>query len=243
MRNVIAAAAIIAVSALTAGCSGNRAEASGSTISRNYPVGGFSQLAVAGPYDVEVRTGAKHSVSAQGGEKLLERTIVEVKGDKLIIRTQRNKSWFGMGFSKNGQAKFVVTLPQLGSASIAGSGDVRVDKVSGPSFKGSIAGSGGLGIGMVNVEVLKLSLAGSGDVKAGSGKARTAEYDIAGAGGVKAGGIATETLKVSIAGSGHVSANAARTADISIVGSGDVAVIGGAKCNVRKTGSGDVRCS
>ena len=55
----------------------------GPTVSRNYQVGNFQQIEVAGPYDVEVRTGANPSVSAKGSEKLLERTVVEVKGDKL----------------------------------------------------------------------------------------------------------------------------------------------------------------
>lgn len=243
MRNAIAAAALIAVSASTPACSQNRGDKGGPTISRNYPVGAFRQLEVAGPYDVEVRTGANPSVSAQGSEKLLERTLVEVKGDRLIIRTERQEGWFRMGWSSKGKARFVVTVPELSGAMIAGSGDIRVDKVTGQSFKGSIAGSGGLDIGAIEVGMLKLSIAGSGDTRTGAGRAQNAEYDIAGSGGVEAGGIAAETLKVSIAGSGNVRSNATRTADVSIVGSGDVVVTGGAKCNVRKTGSGDVRCS
>lgn len=243
MRNAIAAAAIIAIATSTPACSKNREDNGGASVARTYPVAGFRHIEVAGPYDVDVRTGANASVSAQGSEKLLERTVVEVKGDRLIIRTQRNKSWFGMGWSSKGNARFTVTVPELRGATIAGSGDIRVDQVRGRSFDGTIAGSGGLGIGMVEVEMLKLSIAGSGDAKASAGKAQNAEYEIAGSGGVEAGGIAAEALKVSIAGSGSVRANATRTADVDIVGSGDVVVTGGAKCNVSKAGSGDVRCS
>ena len=243
MRTAIAAAALMAIAASTPACSQNRNDDRGATISRNYPVGGFRQIEVAGPYDVESRTGGNAAVSAQGSEKLLGRTVVEVKGDKLIIRSQREKGWFQMGWSNKGQARFVVTVPELSGATIAGSGDIRVDKVRGQSFRGSVAGSGGLGIGMMEVEMLKLSIAGSGDARVQSGKARNADYEIAGSGDVDAGGIGAEALKVSIAGSGNVRANATRTADVSIVGSGDVVVTGGAKCNVRKAGSGDVRCS
>ncbi len=243
MRNAVAAAALIAVAAATPACSQNRAENGGATISRNYPVGGFRQIEVAGPYDVEVRTGSNPSVSAQGSEKLLERTVVEVKGDKLLIRTERNKGWFRMGWSSKGKARFVVTVPELGGAAIAGSGDIRVDRVKGQSFDGSIAGSGGLNIGAVEVGTLRLSIAGSGDARTGAGRAQNAEYEIAGSGGVEAGGVSTQALKVSIAGSGNVRANATQTADVDIVGSGDVVVTGGAKCNVSKAGSGDVRCS
>jgi hypothetical protein len=243
MRNVLATAAILAVTAATPACSQSRDGNGGASVSRNYPVGGFSQIEVAGPYDVDVRTGSNPSVSAQGSEKLLERTVVEVKGDKLIIRAKRQKGWFRMGWSSKGNARFVVTVPELGGAMIAGSGDIRVDRVKGQSFDGTIAGSGGLNLGAVEVGTLRLSIAGSGDARTGSGRAQNAEYDIAGSGGVEAGAVTAEALKVSIAGSGNVRANATRTADVDIVGSGDVVVTGGAKCNVSKAGSGDVRCS
>ena len=233
-------AAVIAASAL-AGCQVH-AENGGATVSRNYQVGNFQQVEVAGPYDVEVRTGSNPSVSARGSEKLLERTIVEVRGDKLVIRPENNRNFFHWNWGSHGKASFVVTVPQLTAATIAGSGDVRVDKVAGPSFNGSVAGSGGITIDSLDVQQLKLEVAGSGDVK-GSGKAQTADYGIAGSGDVDAAGIQTQQLKVSIAGSGDVKAHSSGTADVSIMGSGDVDVAGGAKCNVSKAGSGSVRCS
>ena len=76
---------LIAASALLAGCHARGEESGGgATVSRNYNVGDFQQIEVAGPYDVEVRTGSKVSVAAQGSEKLLERTEVEVKDGKLV---------------------------------------------------------------------------------------------------------------------------------------------------------------
>ncbi len=241
MRRSIAAA-VIAASAATAACGQTRAEeGAGPTVSRNYQVGNFQEIEVAGPYDVEVRTGANPGVSARGGQKLLERTVVEVKGDKLVIRPERQKGWFHFS-SPRGKASFTVTVPQLREATIAGSGDIRIDQVRGDSFEGAVAGSGGLNVGTVDVQSLKLAIAGSGDVK-GAGKARSAEYDIAGSGGIDGGGIVAEQAKVSIAGSGSVKAHATGAADVSIMGSGDVDVKGGAKCSVHKAGSGDVRCS
>jgi hypothetical protein len=236
-------AAVIAGSAALAGCQAGAQEGAGPTISRNYQVGNFQQIEVAGPYDVEVRTGPSASVSARGGEKLLERTVVEVDGDKLVIRPERNHSFFNFGWSGHGKAGFTVTVPQLNGATIAGSGDIRVDKVAGQNFEGAVAGSGGIDVATMDVQQLKLSIAGSGGVKAGSGKAQSAKYDIEGSGDIDAGAIQTQSLDVSIAGSGGVKAHSSGTADVSIMGSGDVEVAGGAKCNVSKAGSGSVRCS
>jgi hypothetical protein len=239
MRKSVAAA--IAASALS-GCQVHAQEESGPTVSRNYQVGNFQEIEVAGPYDVEVRTGSNASVSAKGSEKLLERTIVEVKGNKLIIHPQKRDGIFSFGWSHRGKASFAVTVPQLSGATIAGSGDIRVDKVKGNSFEGVVAGSGGLTVGAFDVQQLKLAIAGSGDVK-GAGRAQTAKYDIAGSGDVDAGAIQTQSVDVSIAGSGSIRAHSSGTADVSIMGSGDVDVSGGAKCKISKAGSGDVRCS
>jgi len=232
---------VIAASALLAGCQVH-AQDGGPTVSRNYSVGNFSAIEVAGPYDVEVRTGSNPSVAARGGEKLLERTVVEVQGDRLVIHPQKQHGFFQWSWGHGG-AHFVVTVPQLHGASIAGSGDIKVDKAAGPNFEGEVAGSGGIDVASMQVQQLKLSIAGSGGVKAGSGTAQNASYDIAGSGDIDAGGVQSQALKVSIAGSGGVKAHASGTADVSIMGSGDVEVSGGAKCNVSKQGSGDVRCS
>ncbi len=224
-----------------AGCHVNAQEL-GPNVSKNYQIGNFQKIEVAGPYDVEVRTGANPSVSARGSEKLLERTVVEVDGDKLVIRPERNHSFFNFGWGHHGKANFTVTVPQLNAATIAGSGDVQVDKVQGDNFEGTVAGSGGIVVANMDVQTLKLAIAGSGGVK-GAGKAKSATYDIAGSGGIDGSGIVSEQAKVSIAGSGDVKAHATATADVSIMGSGDVEVKGGAKCNISRAGSGNVSCS
>ena len=234
-------AAVTAASAALAGCQVHAQE--GGTVSRNYQIGNFQQIEVAGPYDVEVRTGANPGVSARGTEKLLDRTEVVVEGDKLLIRPKREGGWFHFGWSSHGNAHFAVTVLRLSGATIAGSGDIRVDRVTGQNFAGEVAGSGGLNVAAMEVQSLKLSIAGSGSVKAGAGKAQAAEYEIAGSGDVDAGALQTQQLKVSIAGSGGVHAHSSGTANVSIMGSGDVDVTGGAKCSVNKQGSGDVRCS
>lgn len=242
MRKTIAAAALAVASASLPACQG-RAEDAGPTISRNYQLGKFHQIEVAGPYDVTVRTGSNASVSARGGEKLLDRTTVKVEGDKLVIRPEDEGGLFHFGFSTHGNATFTIAVPQLDAANLAGSGDMHVDRVTGQQFKGEVTGSGSLDIGVMEVQQAKLTVAGSGDLKAATGKTQTGEYEIAGSGNLDAGSVQAEQVKASIQGSGSIKANASGTADINIMGSGNVAVSGGAKCNVSKMGSGSANCS
>ena len=186
-------ATMIAATAAVSGCGQIHAEDGGAAVARNYQVGNFQQIEVAGPYDVDVKTGANAAVSARGSEKLLERTVVEVKGDKLVIRPE-HQGRFHMGWSSHGKARFTVTVPQLSGATIAGSGDIHIDRVAGNNFEGVVAGSGGIDVGALDVQTLKLAIAGSGAAKAGVGKAQRAEYEIAGSGDLDARAVQTQSV-------------------------------------------------
>ena len=48
---------MVAAAATSAGCARDRNETGGPTVERNYQVGGFERIEVAGSYDVEVHTG------------------------------------------------------------------------------------------------------------------------------------------------------------------------------------------
>jgi len=235
--------ASVAAAALLAGACHFSADAEerdpGPQVSRNYQVGAFDKIAVAGPYEVNVVTGGQPAVSAKGGENLLAETDVIVEGDTLKIMPKKHK---GIRWNWNrGKAVFTVNAAALRGAAIAGSGGITVDKVAG-DFDGDVAGSGDLRLASVAGGKIKLAIAGSGDVSA-AGKADSVNLSIAGSGDINAGGLAAQTAEVSIAGSGNIAANAIGTADVSIMGSGDVDISGGAKCTVSKHGSGDVRCS
>lgn len=210
----------------------------GAEVTRDYQVGAFDKIAVAGPYEVNVVTGGQGGITAKGGENLLAETEVVVEDGTLKIKPKKKK---GMRWSwGEGKAVFTVNAAALRGVAIAGSGGISVDKVAG-DFDGDVAGSGDLRIGQIAGGRVKLAIAGSGDVEA-AGKADSVDLSIAGSGDMRTGGLASRTAEVSIAGSGNVEANASETADVSIMGSGDVRIQGGAKCSVSKAGSGNVTC-
>ena len=231
-------AAALAVSACHVGADAEERDP-GSTVSRNYQLGAFDKIEVAGPYEVTIATGGAPGASATGGDKLLDETEVVVDGDTLKIRPKK-KSGIRWLWGKRGKAQFTVTTAVLRGAEIAGSGKVAVDKVIG-DFKGGVAGSGNLQLAAVNGGAVEFEIAGSGKIGA-SGKAQSTKVDIAGSGDVDASGLAAKTAAVSIAGSGNVRASASDTAKVDIAGSGNVKISGGAKCDVSKAGSGNVTC-
>ena len=238
----VLAAGIAAIT--VSGCGLSTGADSGTRVERNYPVSGFTGVAVAGAYDVTVHSGPATSVSANGSETALDNMRIEVKDGTLVISHAQHRM-FGIGWGGwqgNGPVSLVVTVPGLDHASIAGSGGIAIDKVGGPRFKGEVAGSGDLKLAAVDADNVSFEIAGSGGISA-AGKAKSVNYEIAGSGDIDAAGLIAETARLSIAGSGGISGHATGTADIEILGSGDVTLTGGAKCTIEKHGSGDVRCS
>ena len=242
MRRHFAALLLAAAGAALAACSHDRAEDPGPQGARTFAIGPFSEISVAGSYDVRIKTGGKPGVSATGPQNVLDQMVVEVDGNRLRIHPQKKSGLNFSSFGRHGPVTVEVSAPALSVAAIAGSGDIAIDRITGDSFNARIAGSGSLDLGTLAVKSLDVDIAGSGDVR-GSGQAERAKYAIAGSGNVELGGLQVADLDVSVAGSGDVTAQATRTAKVSVMGSGDVRVTGGAKCETRKMGSGEIVCS
>ncbi|MFC7536122.1 head GIN domain-containing protein [Sphingomonas sp. GCM10030256] len=230
-----------------AACGQGKAEEAaepGPAIQRSFPVGSFSKIEVAGPFHVEVTTGGQPAVSARGPSEALDKMVVEVVDGTLKIHPQRKKGMFrgwNWGDHKD-TVQVAVAGPMLSRATIAGSGDMVVNRIAGERFQGTVAGSGNLNLPNVAVQQLGLEIAGSGNVTA-RGRAERVAYEIAGSGEIRAGEVLAEEAAAEIAGSGNIAAQATRTAKVDIAGSGNVQVSGGAKCSVSKAGSGNVTCS
>jgi hypothetical protein len=214
--------------------------ASGQSGRRDFQVGAFDRVELTGSHDVIVTVGGAPSAYAEGDTGLLER--LEVSVDNGVLRIGQKKGKWSLGWHKDRASVTVhVTATSLRGAEIAGSGDMRIDKVQADTFAGSIAGSGELAVGALTAKSTSFSIAGNGDIRA-TGTADSTNISIAGNGDVRNGGLQVRHAKVSIAGSGNVETKATESADVDIMGSGDVVVTGGAKCSVNKMGSGDVRC-
>lgn len=241
MRMMMILASTLALAACNMAADAQEGGGERRTTSQSYTVGAFTGVALAGPHDVVVTVGGPVSVRAEGDAAIIERLDIRVENGTLKIGTKKGTSW-SAGFMRDRAPVTVhVTTPALASAAVAGSGDMRIDKVEGNAFSGSIAGSGDMTIAALRVGAADFSVAGSGDIKA-SGTAGTTNVSIAGSGDVDLRGVEARRATVSVVGSGDVRAHAAESADVSIMGSGNVTMAGNARCTVNKRGSGDIRC-
>ena len=241
MRGSILATGLLLLGACSMGeASEGEGKSSGQKGSRDFQVGAFDKVALSGSPNVIVTVGGAPSVRAEGDTGLLEKLEISVVNGTLRIGYKKGNWSFGWR-KDHGPVTVRVSVPSLTGAEVAGSGDMKIDKVEGGDFAGEIAGSGEIELASLSARNASFSIAGSGGVTA-AGTAETADFSIAGSGDVRAAGLEVKRAKVSIAGSGNVEAKATETADISIMGSGDAVITGTAKCNVSKMGSGDARC-
>lgn len=214
--------------------------ASGAGTTRTFAAADFTAVELRGSDDVDVRIGAAFSVRADGPAAELDKLKIERDGDTLKVGRIGRK---GFNWSDDSKGKVIVhvTMPRIAEASLAGSGNLTVDRVAGQEFEGELAGSGNLSIGTIAVQKAKLEIAGSGNAKV-AGTAKQFEASIAGSGDIDAAALKAEGAEVSIAGSGSVHADVTGPAKIDLMGSGDVDLGKGAKCTTSKMGSGDVTC-
>lgn len=241
---IAAPIAILPLAACSFGASGSDSKpgiaGAGSGTSRSFAVADFTGVELRGSDNIDVRVGTGFSVRAEGPSEELDRLKIEKVGGTLRVG-RINSNGFRWGSGDHRDVTIFVTMPRIAEASIAGSGDMTVDRVEGQSFSGVTAGSGNLEVAALNVQTGDFSIAGSGDMSL-KGSARQLKMNIAGSGNIDASGVKAEGAEVAVAGSGGVRANVTGPAQVSVMGSGDVDLGSGAKCTTSKMGSGDVRC-
>jgi hypothetical protein len=238
MRAALLLASVLVLAACNMAANAQRDQGGGGATQRSYDLTGFNAVSLAGSQDVIVRVGPAHSVRAEGDAKMLERLSIEVEGGNLRIGMKKG-NW--SDFGSRSKTTIHVTLPALEAAAIAGSGDMRIDRVEGNRFSATVSGSGDLSIDAVRVADAEFAVTGSGAIRA-SGNAQRASNSVTGSGDLDLGGLETGTAAMAIVGSGDIRARVMQQANVSIIGSGDVSISGPAKCSVTKRGSGNVRC-
>jgi len=198
----------------------------------------FDSVSLRGPDNVEIALGDEFDIRVEGEDDAVASIEFEIRRGTLRIGRE-DKS----GFSINDEAATIyITMPALNGASIAGSGDMQIERAVSEDFDASIAGSGNMAIAGLEAARAEFDIAGSGDMSA-AGTVGDLEIGIAGSGDVEAGDLRVERADVNIAGSGSIEIFATETVSGRLIGSGDVRVSGGAECRSNSIGSGEMRCN
>lgn len=192
-----------------------------------------TSLVLAGPDTVIVTQGDKLAIEVAGDTEAADALRFTLDDEALGVMRKS-------GFKGTGRATVRVTLPKLEKLTLAGSGTVEADRLTG-DVEAVIAGSGSAKLAAIDAGKLDVTIAGSGSLEA-AGRATSLQLNIAGSGSATMDGLTVDKAEVTIAGSGDASFASDGTVAATVMGSGDVTVTGDAKCTIKSMGSGTLNC-
>lgn len=198
-------------------------------------VGHFSAVAMALAGNVEVRHGERDAVTVEADDNLLALIETVVEDGALQIRTRHATSMHTR------KLRVLVTVRQLERLSLAGSGDMDVDRLDGARMQVDIGGAGKVNVGRIEGERLVVGLGGSGDLKVKDGSARTVSISVGGSGNIELARVRAESANVTIAGSGDVTLWVRDSLSTTVMGSGNISYYGDPRLAKTSMGSGSVR--
>lgn len=207
---------------------------SGKIISKSYDVSNFENINLIGRGNIFLTQGEQYSVRIQADENIIERLEVEVEGDTLKIGDT------GFLLFNINPIKIYVTMPEIESVRIGGSGSIQNQNViNSEDLSLIIDGSGKINMEL-NVDKLSTKILGSGSAIY-LGKADEHNIRIEGSGSIKAFELTNKITKINIIGSGSTQVSPSETLNIKISGSGSVKYKGSPTIDQSISGSGSIK--
>lgn len=174
----------------------------GKKTTKTIVVNDFTEIQIAGGFNVYFTQANNTSVKIRGHEKALKNVNIVSDGKTLTIGTK--KSWKFLSFYDS-DIDVYVTSPNLRSVSIAGSGEFKSStKIDTDRMYISVAGNGEVDIQDIICDNLKGEIAGSGEIDIKRITTPNAELSIAGSGDIDIENAVIDNVACEIAGSGNI---------------------------------------
>jgi putative autotransporter adhesin-like protein len=210
---------------------------SGNIITQTVDVSGFDQVTLEGFGDVYLEQGQTESLSVQTDDNLFSLLDIRVRGKELRIGIKP-----GFDVSPSESITYNLTVKDLHSVSLAGSGNFYIEPVKSSDLTVSVPGSGNIKIKGMNTDKLSIDLNGSGNITIEDILAKTVDASLRGSGDIKLTGN-TNTQFVTINGSGNYLTGSLETdkTQISLPGSADVTLWANDELKIQISGSGNLQ--
>jgi len=207
---------------------------------RRYSVADFDRLVVEGPYVVHLVTGRASTASAQGRRDALDRVSIDVQGQTLRIRRNRN-AWGGAPGADPGTVTVALATRSLRSARLIGPARLDLQGARGLALELSVEGSGDLRAIGVDADRLSLALLGSGRLEI-AGAARMVSGNFQGTGDIAAAGLSARQAAIATTTSGAVALTVNGPASVTANGLGTIRILGRPVCTASGVSADQVQC-
>lgn len=228
-------AVLLSLAIVTSSCANSLTE---ERIKEERDVKNFTAIQLSVSADVYLTQADGYSFTIEGDKSSLDKVITEVRGNTLVIRTERTN----LRFFKS-EIKIHITMPDIEGLAISGSGDIKtITPVVTGDLNLKISGSGDITIPDLMLKSLYAAISGSGDIAiSGQGIASEANVKISGSGDVMLKGVRFQNADISIAGSGDAYVELSENLKARVAGSGDIVYSGNPLVDAKVSGSGSIR--
>ncbi|MDD4385683.1 MAG: DUF2807 domain-containing protein [Bacteroidales bacterium] len=228
-------AVLLSLAIVTMSCANSSTE---QPIKETRDLKSFTEVQLSISADVYITQANSYSFTIEGDKSSVDKVITEVKGKRLIIRTESGNFRFF-----DSKIKIYITMPEVEGLAISGSGDIKsITPLVTGDLTLKISGSGDIVIPNLTIKSLNATISGSGDIDvSGQGSATEANVRISGSGDVTLKGIKFQNADISIAGSGDAYVELAENLKARVAGSGDIVYSGNPLVDAKVSGSGTIR--
>lgn len=201
-------------------------------------VSGFNRIVIMGKATVHIKQAEKESLKVSGSKRSVDEVTAAVKYGELAI-SHVKRGWFGGFFHTDELPNYTLTVKDLESVVLKGSGEIFSDgAIKSNDLKFVIEGAGQMDFDL-QVKEVKTSIYGAGKVVL-KGAADKQTVEIEGRGEYLAKELNSKKGRVVINGSGDAEINAAEELDVTINGTGNVIYFGKPKVTKHISGHGNV---
>lgn len=206
----------------------------GPIVTEERNVTGFTDIDSKGSFNVFVTQGSTYKVMLEGGQNILNVVETTVKDKELIIKVKN-----GRVISNNTEITVYITMPDIQSLEVSGSGDIDVqhDLIT-SDINLKVSGSGSIHVPYMEADELEAKISGSGRIDVDGGTVYREQLNIKGSGDIDLFDLIAAKAKIQISGSGSVYVHVTDQLDVEISGSGDVHYKGNPTVETSISGSG-----
>ncbi|MBD3580885.1 head GIN domain-containing protein [Flavobacterium selenitireducens] len=200
-------------------------------------VASYDEIAVSGPYIVELFDGTEGEIQLSGEQADVENVQITSDGGNLVIKPRKKVRL------RHQPVRIMIPFKEITEVALAGSGSITSkDKISANEFEVALSGSGLIDLNL-ETKQLEAVVAGSGTIKL-EGRAKNAEANLSGSGKILAFQLQSSVMDANISGSGHCEVHCSDELKARISGSGNIEYKGSPqKEDTKVSGSGRIKKS
>jgi len=172
----------------------------GSVVEEKRQVASFDKIELRGVGTLQIIEGSEPSVMVRADESLQKLLRAEVVENELRLW----KEPLPVVIVPSDSVTWIVTVKDLKSLSVSGSGKVKAGQITSTDLRISIAGSGKISFEGINADNLLLQSSGSAYFEAERIQAQNVKCDISGSGTVRLSAVDVKKIETGISGGGDI---------------------------------------